>query len=69
MAVKNNVEEFNSKIKRVLITEEEIKKSAEGLKSLVGRAFVPPLANAEKNLAEDSKKAAAQQMLRAMRGE
>lgn len=50
-------------------TEEEIKKSAEGLKSLVGRAFVPPLANTEKDPAEDSKKAAAQQMLRAMRGE
>ncbi len=50
-------------------TEEEIKKSAEGLKSLVGQSFVPPLANPEVDADEDSKVLAAKKMLREMKGE
>lgn len=49
-------------------TEEEIKKSAEGLKSLFDSSFVPPLANPE-TPPEDSKNAELLGMLRSMKGE
>ena len=48
-------------------SEEEIKKSAEGLKTLMGSSFVPPLANPEQD--SDSKQEAdLRNMLRTMKG-
>lgn len=48
-------------------TEEEIKKSAEGLKSLMGGSFVPPLANPEPT-PSDSKEVAMKELLHSMKG-
>ena len=49
-------------------TEEDIKKSAEGLKSLVGASFVPPLASTEEP-PESSTEGAMKELLRNMKGE
>lgn len=48
-------------------TEDEIRKSAEGLKSLMGGSFVPPLANPEPN-PEGSRDAAMKELLHNMKG-
>lgn len=49
-------------------SEEEIKKSAEGLKALVGSSFVPPLAHGEQG-SENEKEADLRNMLRSMKGD
>lgn len=49
-------------------TEEEIKKSAEGLKSLVGASFVPPLASSEAKMG-DSKEVAMKELLHRLKGD
>ncbi|MBQ2259322.1 MAG: DUF4355 domain-containing protein [Spirochaetales bacterium] len=49
-------------------TEEEIKASAEGLKSLMGGSFVPPLANPEQP-PESSTEGAMKELLRNMKGD
>lgn len=50
-------------------TEEEIKKSAERLKSIVGNGKVPPLADPEGDTSKETTKAAYKKMLQKMKGE
>lgn len=49
--------------------EEEIKKSAEKLKAIVGNKIAPPLADPEGDTSKNSEKAAYKKMLQAMKGE
>lgn len=50
-------------------TEEEIKKSAEGLKAIIGALGKPPLADPEGDPGKDGAKAAYRKMLKDMKGE
>lgn len=49
--------------------EEEIRKSAEGLKTIIGNRSVPPLADPEGDAGKDGTKAAYKKMLKDMKGE